>query len=68
MNLKFSVEPSFSQPRTGSTIASVSPSIVSPHHHLIHAAKNRFAKPGQMVSGGDGGPDGLASIFNKNGT
>ena len=33
-----------------------------------HAAKNRFAKSGQMVSTGDGGPDGLASIFNRNGT
>ena len=33
-----------------------------------HAAKNRFAKFGQMVSGGDGGPDGLANIFNRNGT
>jgi hypothetical protein len=33
-----------------------------------HAAKNRFVKFGQMVSGGDGGPDGLANIFNRNGT
>ena len=33
-----------------------------------HAAKNRFAKSGQMASGGDGGPDGLANIFNRNGT
>lgn len=32
------------------------------------AAKKRFAKSGQMLSGGNGGPDGLASIFTRNGT
>ena len=36
--------------------------------NLGQAAKNRFAKSGQRVSAGDGGPEGLASIFNKNGT
>ena len=35
---------------------------------ISQAAKNRFAKSGQMVSAVAGGPDGLASIFNKNGT
>lgn len=35
---------------------------------ISQAAKNRFAKSGQMVSAAARGPDGLASIFNKNGT
>jgi hypothetical protein len=30
---------------------------------LGQAAKKRFAKSGQMLSGGDAGSDGLASIF-----
>lgn len=34
----------------------------------FQAAKKRFAKFGQTVSGEAGSPDGSASIFNKNGT
>ena len=36
--------------------------------NLGQAAKNRFAKSGQMLSGGNGGPAGFASIFIRNGT
>jgi hypothetical protein len=36
--------------------------------NLDQVAKKRFAKSGQILSGGDGGREGLASIFIRKGT